>query len=83
MTFVGRNWGQDAAQGALNLKDCYQKDWSTGNLGRLKSPYCNAANNGKPPKAAELAYSVFLLTGERSGQFPGTYVPRWTLNESR
>lgn len=82
LVFAGR-WSQDAETGAKNLKDCYKKYWSSGNFGRLKSPFCNAANIGKIPKKAEVAYSCYLLTGEQPDGYGGQAVPRWTLNESR
>jgi hypothetical protein len=82
LVFAGR-WGQNASAGAQNLNDCFQKYWSTGNFGRLKNPFCNAANTGKIPKKAEVAYASFLLTGEQPDGYGGLIVPRWTLNESR
>lgn len=82
LVFAGR-WGQDAETGAKNLKDCYQKYWSSGNFGRLKSPFCNAANIGKIPKRADVAYACYLLTGEQPDGYGGQAIPRWTLNESR
>jgi hypothetical protein len=80
LVFAGR-WGQKARTGAENLQDCYQKYWSSGNFGRLKSPFCNAANIGKIPKKAEVAYSCYLLTGDQPDGYGGEAVPRWTLNE--
>jgi hypothetical protein len=47
----------------------------------LKSPFCNAANIGKIPKKAEVAYSCYLLTGDQPDGYGGEAVPRWTLNE--
>jgi len=80
LVFAGR-WGQKAQTGADNLKDCYQKFWSKGSFGRLKSAFCNAANIGKIPKKAEVAYACYLLTGEHPDGYSGQVVPRWTLNE--
>ncbi len=82
LVFAGR-WGQDAPQGAENLKDCYEKYWSKKQFGRLKSAYCNAANIGKIPKEAEVAYARYLLTGKKPEGYGGRVVPRWTLNESK
>jgi len=82
LVFAGR-WGQNTSTGARNLKDCYQKYWSSGNFGRLKNPFCNAANTGKIPKKAEVAYACYLLTGEQPDGYGGSIVPRWTLNERR
>jgi hypothetical protein len=82
LVFAGR-WGQDTQMGAENLKDCYNKYWASKKLGRLKSPFCNNANAGKPPKKDEVAYAIYLLTGDKDVGFSGTYVPRWTLNESQ
>jgi len=82
LVFAGR-WGQDAKIGADNLKDCYQKYWSSGKFGRVKNPFCNAANIGKAPKKAEVAYACYLLTGEQPDGYGGQTVPRWTLNERR
>lgn len=82
LVFAGR-WGQDTQKGAENLKDCYDKYWASKKLGRLKSPFCNNANAGKPPKKDEVAYAIYLLTGDKDMSFSGTYVPRWTLNENR
>ncbi len=82
LVYAGR-WGQNAKEGAENLKDCYQKYWSSGNFGRLKSPFCNAANIGKIPKKAEVAYACYLLTGDQPDGYGGQAVPRWTLNEKK
>ncbi|HUU06582.1 MAG TPA: hypothetical protein VMZ49_11975 [Patescibacteria group bacterium] len=82
LVFAGR-WGQNATQGAKNLSDCFSQFWKKKQLGRLKSPFCNSANNGKPPKEAEVAYAVYLLTGEKPGGYSGLWIPRWTLNETR
>jgi hypothetical protein len=82
LVFAGR-WGQNAQTGADNLKDCYQKFWSKGSFGRLKSAFCNAANIGKIPKKADVAYASYLLTGEHPVGYSGQVVPRWTLNERR
>jgi len=82
LVFAGR-WGQDTKKGAENLKDCYDKYWVSKKLGRLKSPFCNNANAGKPPKKDEVAYAIYLLTGDKDMDFSGTHVPRWTLNESQ
>ncbi len=80
LVFAGR-WGQNSRTGAENLKDCYEKFWSKRSFGRLKSPFCNAANIGKLPKKSEVAYACFLLTGDQPDGYPGQVVPRWTLNE--
>jgi hypothetical protein len=80
LTFAGR-WGQDVAQGAKNLGECYTKFWSQGRNGGLASPYCNAANTGSPPKQGEVGYAQYLLTGHAGAGVSGT-VPRWTMNES-
>jgi hypothetical protein len=82
LVFAGR-WGQNATQGAKNLLDCFSQFWKNKQLGRLKSPFCNSANNGKPPKEAEVAYAVYLLTGKKPGGYSGLWIPRWTLNETR
>jgi hypothetical protein len=80
MVFAGR-WGQNARSGAENLNDCYNKFWSKRSFGRLKSPFCNAANIGKLPKKSEVSYATYLLTGDRPDGYSGQAVPRWTLNE--
>jgi len=82
LVFAGR-WGQNAQTGANKLKDCYQQFWSKGNFGRLKSAFCNAANIGKIPKKADVAYACYLLTGDQPDGYSGQIVPRWTLNEKR
>lgn len=82
LVFAGR-WGQSAQTGADNLKDCYQKFWSKGSFGRLKSAFCNAANIGKIPTKADVAYACYLLTGEHPDGYSGQVIPRWTLNEMR
>jgi hypothetical protein len=80
MVFAGR-WGQNVRTGAENLNDCYNKFWSKRSFGRLKSPFCNAANIGKLPKKSEVSYATYLLTGDRPDGYSGQAVPRWTLNE--
>ena len=82
LVFAGR-WGQNAKTGADNLKECYKNYWSAGSFGRLKSPFCNAANIGKIPKEADVSYACYLLTGDQPRAYSGQVVPRWTLNESR
>jgi hypothetical protein len=80
LVFAGR-WGQNARTGVENLKDCYKNFWSKRSFGRLKSPFCNAANIGKLPKKSEVAYACYLLTGDQPEGYSGQAVPRWTLNE--
>lgn len=78
MTWAAR-WGQDAAQGAGNLDQCWSGFWSRGTNGGLASPFCNAANTGSTPTQPEVEYAKWLLTGSAQ---PADAPTRWTLNEA-
>jgi hypothetical protein len=81
LVFSGR-WSGDAAEGASKLQNCWDLFWSAGNKGGLASPACNASNSGNLPKAAEVSYAIYLLTGKEAIA-SGAKVPRWTLADSR
>ncbi|MCK4835464.1 MAG: hypothetical protein KAT17_02450 [Candidatus Aminicenantes bacterium] len=82
LVFAGR-WGNSAKVGSDKLWKCYRGYWSKKKFGRMKELFCNAANIGKIPKRAEVAYAGYLLTGKSPEGYSGKVVPRWTLNESK
>jgi hypothetical protein len=77
-------WSQDTRTGAGNLKTCFDKAWGQGDLGNaFQLMLCHNANTGRVPTRDEVAYAMYLLTGEDSLGFGGTKVPRWTMNDAR
>ncbi|HZT97909.1 MAG TPA: hypothetical protein VFB34_13835 [Chloroflexota bacterium] len=81
LTFASR-WGQDTKQGVKNLELCWNTYWSKGQLGGLKSPFCQNANDGSVPSKNDVNYAIYLVSGDNMG-FGFTVVPRFTLNDGR
>ena len=80
LTFAAR-WGQDVVQGAQNLMTCWNSWWQNGQTGGLASPFCQNANAGSAPKADEVGYATYLITGNAQPSYSGTKVPRLTLRD--
>jgi hypothetical protein len=89
-------WSPDSNDGKIKIQECWKRFWSANDLGGLRSPQCNSYNNGSLPKDEEVAYAVYLLTGDidlkkpavtppepSKLEFSGAPVPRWTLNDGR
>jgi hypothetical protein len=74
-------WSQDSHEGETKILNCYHEVWSTGTMGALKSPQCNAYNAGKLPTADEVGYAMYLLRGAPDPSFSGELVPRLTLDD--
>lgn len=74
-------WSQNSSDGETKILDCYHQIWSTGTMGALKSPQCNAYNGGQLPTADEVGYAMYLLRGQPNPSFSGQLVPRWTLDD--
>jgi hypothetical protein len=70
-------WSPQPKTGAANIESCEQY-WSHGDLGGLKSVFCQNANIGKPPTRAEVNYARYLQLGTPT---PTSAVPRWTMND--
>jgi hypothetical protein len=82
LLFVER-WSPNRDDGKIKIANCWDQFWSHGDLGGLRSPQCQNYNNGSLPKADEVGYATYLLTGATDPGFSGTKVPRWTLNDGR
>lgn len=86
MLFAAR-WDKDAIEGAAELTSCLNEYWVNGEPGGLANEFCNSANAGllsnRERVKADVAYSVYLLTGEPPAGFPqDDIVPRWTMDDS-
>ncbi|MGO9150583.1 MAG: hypothetical protein ACLP1E_03875 [Acidimicrobiales bacterium] len=86
MLFAAR-WDKDAIEGAAELTNCLDEYWVNGEPGGLANEFCNSANAGllsnKERVKADVAYAVYLLTGEPPAGFPqNDIVPRWTMDDS-
>lgn len=81
LLFGGR-WSQNAETGANNLLGCWEDYWSEGQSPGLGNPGCENMQPGGPPSQDEVAYAIYLLTGQSPLEFSGISVPRWTLNDS-
>lgn len=79
LTFAAR-WGQDTKQGVKNLNLCYSTYWKNGQLGGIKSPFCQAANAGYVPSKNDVDYAIYLVSGQNQG-LTITPLPRFTLND--
>jgi hypothetical protein len=82
LLFAGR-WGQNAHDGALGLKTCWDEYYSKGNMPGLSSPDCQNKAPGRVPTANELAYASYLLDGDFVIPSSLFKIPRWTLNDGR
>ena len=86
MLYAAR-WDKDATEGAAELTNCLNEYWVNGEPGGLANEFCNSANAGllsnKERVKADVAYAVYLLTGEPPAGFPqDDIVPRWTMDDS-
>ncbi len=86
MLFAAR-WDKNASEGAAELTNCLNEYWVNGEPGGLANEFCNSANAGllqnKDRVKADVAYAVYLLTGETPAGFsPDHIVPRWTMDDS-
>jgi len=85
MLLSAGRWGQNPEQGVQNLKECWDKYWKEKKLPVLaEQGICRHACAGKPPSESDVAYAIYLLTGDKTSlTYSGVFVPRWTLNETR
>ncbi len=85
LLLLGGRGGGSAAQGSKNFDTCWNGPWKGGSTGQLGT-WCYDNAPGYAPKAPEVAYANYLLTGENPGSgLPSvsTTVPLWTLHDAK
>jgi hypothetical protein len=80
LLFGGR-WSQNAQSGGDSVKHCWDEYWSVGRNAGLADTFCQNCSPGPVPNENEVAYAIYLLTGQWVLPFNGVNIPRWTLND--
>ncbi len=75
-------WGQNARGGADAVMRCWELFYRNGQTGGLGEIFCQNCAPGGSPNQDEVAYALYLLTGQWELPFTGIAAPRWTLNDS-
>ncbi|HSA03646.1 MAG TPA: hypothetical protein P5055_23205, partial [Candidatus Paceibacterota bacterium] len=77
----GSRWSQNAESGANSVKRCWDEYWSSGRNAGLSDTFCQNCSPGPVPNENEVAYAIYLLTGQWMLPFNGISTPRWTLHD--